>query len=109
MTPTIAYLLAFVLTGANGSANYVTVPGIASLEECQYLATLMLPNATNRRFSCHGYKMATPMPAEEVVADDDVEAAPAPRPYILGFECHAGWSGSECETYRATGAQPPGM
>jgi hypothetical protein len=42
MTPaTIAFLLATAFTAPNGSVAYVTVPGIASADECTRIAFKM--------------------------------------------------------------------
>ena len=54
----VAFLLTFGFT-APGAAHFVTVPGIANLEECQYLAKQLIVSA-NPQFKCTAYKMAVP-------------------------------------------------
>jgi hypothetical protein len=59
----IAFLLTFGIT-VPGAVHFVTIPGIANLEECQYLAKqLIIPgNGKEPQFKCTSYKMAVPEP-----------------------------------------------
>ncbi len=61
MTPVVAFLLTFGFM-APGAQHFVSVPGIANLEECQYLAKqLIIPNGgKDPQFKCTAYKIATP-------------------------------------------------
>jgi hypothetical protein len=57
----VAFLLTFGFT-APGAVHFVAVPGIANLEECQYLAKqLIVPSPSkDPQFKCTAYKMAVP-------------------------------------------------
>ncbi len=61
MTPTVAFLLTFGFL-APGASYFVSVPGIANLEECQYLAKQLLTPAPGKdpQFKCTAYKIAAP-------------------------------------------------
>ncbi len=52
----IAFLLTFS-AAMPGSTAFITVPGIANLEECQYLAKQLLSN-DDPKFKCTAYKIA---------------------------------------------------
>ena len=59
---TVAFLLTFGFT-APGAAHFVAIPGIANLEECQYLANQLITSA-NPQFKCTAYKIAVPQPSK---------------------------------------------
>jgi hypothetical protein len=61
MTPTVAFLLTFMFV-VPGATPFAAIPGIASLEECQYLAKQLITNA-NPQYKCTAYKIATSDPA----------------------------------------------
>ena len=56
-----AYLLRYAVKGSGGTVSYVTVPGLASLEECNRLGIEMTANPDQKhhpfpagQYTCHG-------------------------------------------------------
>lgn len=102
-TPTaaiIAYLLTFGISDAETGkiVSYVSIPGIASEEECQYLAGQILIR-DDRKFACHAYKMAA------VSQDQPTEASPANPPASASL---IGSGGAICQTYLEEKKAQPG-
>ncbi len=64
MTPTIAFLLTFAFV-APGAQHFAAIPGIASLEECQYLAGQLITGTNAPQFKCTAYKIAVPTAATQ--------------------------------------------
>lgn len=105
MTPSaIAFLLVTGFTAPGGQATFLSVPGLSDENECHRLALKL----GVQKHGCFEYRVPA-VSEDNAIENDAAEASavpPPPQPYRLGAECHAGWSGSECWTYRTTGTQP---
>jgi hypothetical protein len=72
-TTVVAYLLWFVLGGVPQGTPFsvTTVPGLPSLEECQYLARELMPGIPDPKFRCIRYQTVTAAaPAESTAANE---------------------------------------
>ena len=88
-TTSVAFLLTFGFT-APGASHFVSVPGIASLEECQYLAKQLIVSA-DPKFKCTAYKVGRPsatrgQPEPKDVPPKKVTPVPVPVPATRGGE-----------------------